>query len=70
MSKYIATIRHHSISSARHIEIDGTLAQAKRAASREFGAEQRDYTIIIGQDRGDGDVQIVSSRRIADARWQ
>ena len=69
MSKYIATIRHHSIASARQIEIDGSLAQAKRAATREFGAEQRDYTIVVGQHHDDGQIEIVASRRVGDRAW-
>lgn len=69
MSQYIATIRHHSIASARHIEVEGSLAQAKRAATREFGAEQRDYTIVVGQRHDDGQVEIVSSRRVGDRAW-
>lgn len=67
MAKYIATIRHSSITSARHITIDGTLTQAKRAAAREFGGEQSDYRIVIALDDGRG--EIIASRRVADSRW-
>lgn len=64
MTTYIATISHHSISRARTIEINGTLAQAKRAASAEFGEDHRDYTILIV----DGD-NIVASRRVGGKQW-
>lgn len=67
MTKYISTIRHSSIASARHISIEGTLTQAKRAATREFGEEQGDYMIVIAKDDGRG--EIIASRRVADSRW-
>jgi vacuolar-type H+-ATPase subunit F/Vma7 len=65
MTKYAATIAHSSIAGARQIEIDGTLAQAKRAASAEFGQEQQDYRIVIIDERGD----TAASRRVGDQRW-
>lgn len=61
---YTATIRHHSVSRARHITVKGTLTEAKRAASREFGGEQQDYRIVIERDD-----ELVSERRVGDARW-
>lgn len=67
--KYIATIRHHSIASARHITINVTLTKAKRAASREFGDEQRDYDIVISLDRGDGQTDIIASRKAGAPSW-
>lgn len=67
MSNYIATIRHNSIATARHIEIDGTLTQAKRAATKEFGGEQVDYRIVIALNDGRG--EIITSRRVGDSRW-
>ena len=69
MNTYIATIRHHSIAAARSIEISGSLTQAKRAATKEFGQEQRDYIIVIGQKHLGGQVEIVSSRRVGDKTW-
>lgn len=62
---YTATIAHHSISRARVITIDGSLTQAKRTATKEFGAEQRDYNIVIRDARG----ETVAARRVGDARW-
>ena len=69
MTTYITTIRHHSLSAARNVEINGSLAQAKRAATKEFGQEQRDYIIVIGQKHLGGQVEIVSSRRVGDKTW-
>ena len=69
MTTYITTIRHHSLSAARNVKINGSLTQAKRAATREFGQEQRDYIIVIGQKHLDGSVDIVSSRRVGDKAW-
>ena len=69
MNTYIATIRHHSITTARQMEISGSLTQAKRAATKEFGQEQRDYIIVIGQKHLGGQVEIVSSRRVGDKTW-
>lgn len=62
---YTATIAHHSISRARVIKIEGTLTQAKRAATKEFGAEQRDYRIVISNVHG----ETAAARRVGDARW-
>ena len=62
---YQATIRHHSIASARTITVTGNLTQAKRAATAEFGDGYNDHKIVIANDRGD----IVASRTIADKSW-
>lgn len=64
---YTSTIRHSSIAAARQINTTGTLAQAKRAATAEFGDEQVDYRIVIATDDGHG--EIVSSRRVGDRKW-
>lgn len=61
---YNATIRHNSIASARTISVTGTLAQAKRKATAEFGADNQDYMIVIYS----GD-EMVSSRRLSEKRW-
>lgn len=66
MTKYTATIAHSSIARARQIEIDGSLTQAKRAATAEFGEEQIDYRIVIIDERG----ETVASRRVSDKTWQ
>lgn len=65
MTTYTATIAHHSIRSARFITVEGTLTQAKRAATKEFGAEQQDYRIVIRNVHG----EIAAARRVGDARW-
>ncbi len=60
---YTATVRHHSISRARHIT-GVSLPAIKRAATKEFGGEQQDYRIVIERDD-----EVVSERRVSDARW-
>ncbi len=62
---YTATIAHHSISRARVITSYGSLTAAKRAATREFGEEYRDYNIVIRDAYGD----VVATRRVGEARW-
>lgn len=47
MTRYTATIHHHSIASARVENVGEILAAAKRNATREFGGEHIDYEIII-----------------------
>ena len=61
MTTYTATLSHHSISRAREIRVTGTLTAAKRAATREFGDEHRDYSIVILDEQGD----TVAKRRVA-----
>ncbi len=67
MTAYIATIRHHEIAHAREIKIEGTLTQAKRAATKEFGDERNEFLIVIAQDDGRG--EILASRRVGGGRW-
>ena len=69
MTTYTATIRHHSISRARVITITGTLAQAKRAASKEFGGEMPDCTIRIEQAHDGYPSQPIANKRVGAARW-
>lgn len=72
MTRYTATIRHHSIASARVVPVGDTLAAAKRAATEEFGDDMQDYTIVIcdtqSSDPSPG-MDIVASRRCGDKRW-
>ena len=73
MTKYIATIRHHSIASARTITVEGSLTAAKRAATIEFGGEQRDYEIVIFEQYprpgfADG-CELAASRCVGSPRW-
>lgn len=69
MTTYQATIRHHSISHARTIVINGSLADAKRCATREFGDEQRGYEIVVAEVLDTGDKRIVASRVLGQDRW-
>lgn len=67
---YIATIRHHSIASAPEITIEGTLAQAKRAATERFGGGFNDHEITIYERRaGFARADLVASRRLDSKRW-
>ena len=72
MTRYQATIRHHSISSARIVDVGNDLAAAKRAATKEFGGDFNDYVLVIidstiPEHFGD---QIVASKRLGAKRWQ
>lgn len=67
---YIATYRHHSIARAPQIKVTGTLAQAKRAAAREFGDGFIDHELAIYEDRGEDMMpDLVSTRRIGGRKW-
>lgn len=66
MTTYKATIKHHSISRARVIDVSAAnLTAAKRKATAEFGKEQRDYTIVIMDERGEQ----IASRRAGGGAW-
>jgi hypothetical protein len=67
MTTYTATIRHHSISHAHTILIDGTLTKAKQRATAEFGDGFADHEIII-LDNANGEV--IARRRIGSRGWQ
>jgi hypothetical protein len=71
MTRYQATIRHHSIS-APIVDAGDTLHQAKVTATHHFGSGDVDAEIIIidsGGLRCSGNNNIVARRRIGDARW-
>lgn len=69
MTRYTATISHHSISRARIIDAGDTLLAAKRAATREFGDGYNDHVIVIyDTTRRPGD-QMVASRRMDCRKW-
>ncbi|GGW23904.1 hypothetical protein GCM10011452_09060 [Gemmobacter lanyuensis] len=72
MTRYTATIRHHSIASARVVNVGNDLTAAKTAATKEFGGEMRDYTIVIIDtqcpDPWNGDV--VASKRVCARSWK
>jgi hypothetical protein len=65
MTTYTATVAHHSIHNAHVITIEGTLTQAKRAATNEFGDGFLDHVIVI-RDQYE---EPVATRRIGDSRW-
>ncbi|HEU4986846.1 MAG TPA: hypothetical protein VFT89_07255 [Rhizobiaceae bacterium] len=71
-TRYTATIRHHSIARARVVNVGDDLTTAKRNATREFGDEFVDYTIII-RDRNEqdwgGNEDIVATKRVGAKRW-
>ena len=66
MSRFTATIHHHSIARARVEHVGDTIQQAKIRASREFGSEQQDYEIRI-TDRLTG--KVVAWRRCGGPKW-
>lgn len=70
MARYIATIRHHSISRARGISIHGSLDDAKAAADREFSDEQHDYDIAIYEDVSHYHPELVACRRVSASKWE
>ncbi len=65
----LATIRHHSIKRARHIECPDDLTAAKRVATREFGNAFVDHVIEIYDSERWGSDGTIATRRIGDARW-
>lgn len=72
MTNYSATIRHHSISSARVVDLGTTdITEAKRRASAEFGGDFNDYTLVILGERTPGNPDgIISSRRLGARKWR
>jgi hypothetical protein len=70
MTKFFSTIQHHSIASAREIEIDGTMTDAKRKAAREFSGEQNDFRIVIFAAPAGIEPYKVSSRRVGGRKWE
>lgn len=73
MTIYYATIRHHSISRAPIIKIEGTLIQAKRKTTHEFGDGFNDHILTIFGSTPDGEIDrnwIISTRRISSTCWQ
>lgn len=60
-----ATIKHHSISSARVIDVSNDLSTAKKQALIEFGDEQEDYNICILDDYS----EVIASKKVRDKKW-
>lgn len=75
MTRYQASIAHHSISRARLINAGDTLNAAKIAAAKEFAGEHRDYVIEIYDSRlydgiGSQHGQIVATRKVGGKVWR
>ena len=79
MTRYIATITHHSISRARIEMVGDTIHAAKINASREFGGDLGEATIEImdtetpifdGTVPGPGNCTVVASRRVVGSGWK
>mgnify|MGYP003386601138 CR=1 FL=1 len=66
MSRYVATIKHHSLARAPQVAVGDTLHAAKCGATREFGGGFLDHAIVIF-DMTTG--QRVASRVIRDKVW-
>lgn len=70
MSRYQATIRHHSIARARVVNVGNDLTAAKRAATKEFGGDFVDYVlVIIDTQLPEWDDRIVARKRLGERRW-
>jgi len=65
MSEYRATIHHHTIASARVVDVGDNLGQAKSRAWREFKGDQADHVIVILDRRS----RVVARRRMDMIRW-
>ena len=62
---YTIGLSHHSIGRSREVTYTGTLAGAKRAATREFGDGFADHSIVIADAEG----YPVAKRKISDRKW-
>nr|DAH84845.1 MAG TPA: hypothetical protein [Caudoviricetes sp.] len=72
MTRFTATISHHSIARARIVNVGDDLAMAKRTATEEFGGEFLDYVIVIrdsAEQNWGGNEDIVATKRIGAKRW-
>ena len=69
MTHYTATIRHHSISRARHIDCGSDLTVARKLAIAEFDTENRDYMITIIEHRDGVAPEIISERKVSGGKW-
>lgn len=77
MTRYTATIAHHSIASARVVPVGDSLHQAKVNAGREFSGEMGEAMIeiidttmpIYGNDPVPGNQAVVASRRVDADGW-
>lgn len=69
MTKYVATICHHSIGRAPTVSVGNTLRGAKRRATLEFGDGFLDHTIVIMDTELPEHDNVVATRRIRDRIW-
>ena len=70
ISTYVVTLGHHSLARAAQITINGTLTQAKRAATKRFGDGYQDHVIEIYEHRaGFALAQMVAFRTIRNKAW-
>lgn len=69
MSRYTATISHHSISRAPVVDVGNDLTAAKRAATREFGGGFNDHVIVIRDTTLPEYDNVVASRRLGSRKW-
>lgn len=70
MTRYTATIKHHSIARSDEVPVGDTLTQAKRNATKEFGKGFIGHEIIIFDNGTEYLPEAVAFRRIGyDARW-
>lgn len=70
MTRYTATIEHHSISRARVEPVGNTLQAAKRNATRAFGGDFQDYEIVITDTQvSDPRDAAVAWRKVGASRW-
>lgn len=65
MTTFYATLKHHSLSRSPVIKFEGSLKQAKRTATEEFGMEFQEYEIIITDEDGDW----VARKLVGDEKW-
>ena len=70
MTRYTATIQHHSISSARTENVGETLAEAKKAATAEFGGGYIGHTIIVRDTTLPEYPGNIVATRVIGGRWE
>jgi hypothetical protein len=66
---YVATIEHHSLARAPSVKIEGTLTQAKRAATERFGDGFADHQICIYERRPDFGNVLVATKAVGAPEW-
>jgi hypothetical protein len=70
-STFIATLRHHSLSTSAEITVKCTLAEAKRKAIAIFGDGFREHEICIYERRpGFARVELVARKRNDERYWR